>query len=89
MTKEKWKDKSKISYIKKGMKDLLEQLLNTFDTDAESDWYIKIAFPKIGCGLGGLNWEEVKYIIEEGMRNIDAELDAIRGNRKVDWFIYE
>ncbi|MEM9773146.1 MAG: macro domain-containing protein [Chloroflexota bacterium] len=53
-TKEHWRNPSRIEYIEDGMKKLV-------DTYIEKE-ISSIAFPRIGCGLGGLDWEEVEPI---------------------------
>ena len=56
-TKNKWKEPSKMAWIEQGLATL--------------GWWItyqrihSIAIPAIGCGLGGLDWDEVKQKIEE------------------------
>jgi O-acetyl-ADP-ribose deacetylase (regulator of RNase III) len=37
----------------------------------------KVAMPKIGCGLDGLDWERVKKIIEEELANIDVTVNVL------------
>lgn len=56
-TKENWRDPSQLSYIEKG----LIKFVNTYaDKNIRS-----IAFPKIGCGNGGLSWKDVKPLMEK------------------------
>ena len=55
-TKDKWREKSKIEYIENGMDSLIELL---------PELKVKrIAIPPLGCGNGGLNWRDVRGIIE-------------------------
>ncbi len=55
-TKEDWRKPSKNEYIKAGLEDLLRVV---------QERKIKsIAIPPLGCGLGGLNWLEVKELVE-------------------------
>lgn len=49
-TKDHWTDKSELSSIIIGLKTL-EDLVTTWGITS-------IAIPALGCGLGGLNWEE-------------------------------
>lgn len=56
-TKRHWKEKSKMIYITEGLKNLKEVIE---ELDIHS-----IALPPLGCGNGGLDWEEVKHHIEE------------------------
>lgn len=35
----------------------------------------KLAIPKLGCGLDGLNWSEAKLMIEEVFN--DTEIDVV------------
>jgi len=56
-TKDDWRDKSKLIYIEGGLDALVPQLLiNRIDN---------VAIPPLGCGLGGLKWEDVKLLIAE------------------------
>lgn len=54
-TKNKWREKSRISYITEGLVSLryLVKELNI----------TSIAVPPLGCGLGGLNWSQVSQIL--------------------------
>lgn len=69
-TKEHWCYNSKLSYIEKG----LENLCLTVNGLGISS----IALPMLGCGLGGLNSEEVCPVMERYLSTLD----------KVDVFIY-
>ena len=64
-TKNKWREKSKIDYIEKGLEQLIKFII-------EYNPRI-IAIPPLGCGNGGLNWDIVKSIIIEKLRNIENE----------------
>ena len=61
-TKNKWREKSKIEYIKTAM-DYFVDILPKLQVK-------KIAIPPLGCGNGGLNWEDVKKVIECKLENI-------------------
>jgi O-acetyl-ADP-ribose deacetylase (regulator of RNase III) len=55
-TKEHWRGKSKIEFIEQGLVDLISQV-NQLNIKS-------IAVPPLGCGNGGLNWQEVRPLIE-------------------------
>ncbi len=56
-TKDQWQQKSKLSYIEDGLKFIAENytLLGIHS----------LALPPLGCGLGGLSWDEVQPLIEK------------------------
>lgn len=61
-TKNHWRENSQISYIKDGLKSLIQEVKNR---------KIKsIAIPPLGCGMGGLNWAEVYPLIRESFHEI-------------------
>ena len=49
-TKKHWRNPSKLEYIEMGLKK--------FVATYEEKEITSIAFPQLGCGLGGLNWEK-------------------------------
>ncbi len=66
-TKGHWREKSRLSMIEKGL-----------------DWFVKhykeygvesIAFPALGCGLGGLKWEEVGPLMVRKLSTIDIPVE--------------
>lgn len=54
-TKRHWRDKSRISDIQSGLQALAETI--------QKEKIQSIAIPPLGCGLGGLNWGEVRQLI--------------------------
>lgn len=61
-TKRHWKGNSRIEDIEKGLKALVAEVRNR---------KIKsIAIPPLGCGLGGLDWEEVRPLVEKAFRDL-------------------
>ena len=56
-TKRHWRGRSRIEYVQTGLEDLVRQIR---DLDIHS-----IALPPLGCGYGGLDWDEVRVLIEE------------------------
>jgi O-acetyl-ADP-ribose deacetylase (regulator of RNase III) len=61
-TKRHWKSKSLIEDIKLGLTDLIDVV--------EQKQIRSIAIPPLGCGLGALNWEEVKPLIIEAFKSV-------------------
>lgn len=62
-TKDKWREKSKITYIDKGLEKLIELI--------ELKKPNIIAIPPLGCGNGGLDWNEVKELIVKKLEPIE------------------
>lgn len=65
-TKRHWRDNSRIEDIEVGLRALVEEIERR---DIQS-----IALPPLGCGLGGLDWNEVRAHIEPAL----APLDGVR-----------
>ncbi len=55
-TKDHWRGASKIAYIRDGLVDLVSQVKRL--------GIRSIAIPPLGCGNGGLDWNEVRPLIE-------------------------
>ena len=66
-TKDKWREKSRVSYVEVGLDRLVE-----FIQDKQP---ASVAIPPLGCGNGGLDWPEVKRIIDEKLSSIKKECD--------------
>jgi len=65
-TKNHWKSPSKLEYIEKGLKTFSEKY---------KEWGItSIAFPQLGCNLGGLDWSEVKPLMEKYLSSLDIDI---------------
>lgn len=79
-TKRHWKGNSRIEDIRAGLKSLVEEVRQRGITS--------VAVPPLGCGLGGLNWDQVRPLIEEafshlpGVRVLVYEPVALRRPRK-------
>jgi len=68
-TKQHWRGKSKIEYIQRGLDDLVRVVR---EHEIRS-----IALPPLGCGQGGLRWEQVKPLIEQAfapLQNVDVQV---------------
>jgi O-acetyl-ADP-ribose deacetylase (regulator of RNase III) len=61
-TKRHWRGKSRIADIKSGLTALGEEVRKL--------GLHSIALPPLGCGLGGLDWGEVRPLIEEAFREL-------------------
>lgn len=66
-TKRHWKDKSRLDDIEAGLKYLAE---NYSKMGIDS-----LAMPALGCGNGGLNWNDVKPLIDKYLGSI-VDLDV-------------
>ena len=56
-TKKHWRNKSDLEFIKIGLEEL-KVAIKEFNIKS-------IALPKLGCGLGGLDWNEVFDLIKD------------------------
>lgn len=68
-TKKHWRSKSRLADIETGLDDLTRQV--------EALSIARIAVPPLGCGHGGLRWEQVRPLIErafEGVPNVEVLL---------------
>lgn len=65
-TKKHWRNKSEYEYIEKGLKKFVETY--------QEKGITSIAFPKLGCGNGGLDWGIVKGLMEKYMRNLPIDI---------------
>jgi O-acetyl-ADP-ribose deacetylase (regulator of RNase III) len=70
-TKQHWRNRSKLEWIELGLADLRRQVLALKITS--------LAVPPLGCGNGGLDWEDVKPLI----------VNALQGLGGVDVVVYE
>lgn len=69
-TKDHWRDPSKIEWVELGARLILRY--------CESMYIPTVAIPPMGCGNGGLNWADVKPIIDRRFRRPELmELDPL------------
>lgn len=61
-TKRHWKEQSRIEYIETGLKALVGEVQRL--------GIRSIAIPPLGCGLGGLNWNIVRPMIEKSFSGL-------------------
>jgi O-acetyl-ADP-ribose deacetylase (regulator of RNase III) len=57
------RDRSKLEWVETGLSNL--------QWKATALWISSIALPALGCGLGGLPWEDVKPLIEKYLGCLD------------------
>ena len=62
-TKKHWKGDSKIEYVESGLRSLRAEI--------EKYAIRSIALPPLGCGLGGLDWSEVRQRIIETLSDLE------------------
>lgn len=67
-TKDEWKDKSQMQWVKDGLAELGEKL--------REGGYRSVAIPPPGCGNGGLNWKEVEPILHKELEGLEVSLYA-------------
>lgn len=70
-TKRHWRGKTRIEWVEDGLQDLRRVI--------EERGIRSVAIPPLGCGQGGLRWQDVRPLIE-------AELAGLPG---VDVYVYE
>ena len=66
-TKRNWQQRSRLIDIKQG--------LSWIQNNADNLNITSLALPALGCGLGGLDWTEVKPLILESLANFKGELE--------------
>lgn len=65
-TKNHWKYPSKIEWIEEGLK--------YFANNYQKGGITSIAFPKLGCSHGGLDWDDVSPLMEKYLQNLDIDV---------------
>lgn len=63
-TKRHWRGKSRMEYIETGMEALVEEI--------RERGIRSIAIPPLGSGLGGLDWRQVRPVIEEALTEVPS-----------------
>jgi O-acetyl-ADP-ribose deacetylase (regulator of RNase III) len=68
-TKVHWRGKSRMDYIEAGLEALVSEI--------RTRGFRSIAIPPLGTGLGGLDWGEVKPLIDRALSQVpDVEVDV-------------
>lgn len=77
-TKDHWRDPSQLQWIWDGLHDLVSRLQKRLDPRNRMRPIHSVAIPALGCGLGGLDWDQVRPMIEAASSVTPA----------VDWTYY-
>jgi O-acetyl-ADP-ribose deacetylase (regulator of RNase III) len=75
-TKGHWRSRSELFQIKKG----LEHFAENYDCMGITS----IAFPALGCGHGGLNWNDVKPVMYEYLEHLDIEIEIYEPGKQIE-----
>ena len=67
-TKRHWRSRSRLGDIDSGLTALVQE-------SVRQEWQ-SIAIPPLGCGLGGLDWDDVRPLIEDRFSD-DPELNVL------------
>lgn len=65
-TKENWRNPSKLEYVEAGLKKFVDNYLK--------QGIKSVSFPMLGCGNGGLEWNEVKLLMEKYLKNLPIDV---------------
>ena len=65
-TKNHWKGQSKLEWVDSGCQKLRKYIVSN---QVES-----VAIPRLGCGLGGLVWDDVHPIMERNLADLDCKI---------------
>jgi len=70
-TKDDWRNPSKLEWVETGLKQLVIMSMQVNLS--------RIALPKIGCGLGGLDWCDVKEKVLQTFGDTAIDVDVYEG----------
>jgi O-acetyl-ADP-ribose deacetylase (regulator of RNase III) len=65
-TKIHWRNPSKLEWIEAGLKK--------FSSSYQSLGINEISFPRLGCGNGGLNWDDVRPLMEQYLKSLPIKV---------------
>lgn len=71
-TKTDWRKPSEYSYVESGLQALVEEI--------KTRKIKSIALPALGAGNGGLEWSQVKELIEKYLSDLDCEVWVYQPN---------
>jgi O-acetyl-ADP-ribose deacetylase (regulator of RNase III) len=70
-TKRDWRNPSRLEYISEGLKSFRNILLTVITPDKT------IVLPALGCGNGGLVWEEVLTLIKQCLGDLPHDIKVL------------
>ena len=73
-TKKHWRNKSEIEWIEAGLKYFRK---NYYKVEMKS-----VAFPKLGTNNGGLDWNDVKDLMEKYLSDLDIDIHICLNEKK-------
>ena len=65
-TKNHWKGKSQLDWVDSGCQELRKFI--------EKHRLMSIAIPRLGCGLGGLDWDDVRPIMRRNFADMNCDI---------------
>jgi O-acetyl-ADP-ribose deacetylase (regulator of RNase III) len=65
-TKDHWRNPSRLEWIEAG--------LRKFKAEYERHGIVEISFPRLGCGNGGLNWSDVRPLMEAYLSKLPIQV---------------
>jgi len=75
-TKDDWKRNSRLEYIESGLAALRANL---------TTWHVRsMAMPALGCGHGGLDWNDVRPLIERYLQDVDIDIEIFEPTARKD-----
>lgn len=72
-TKTHWKLPSKLEYVFRGLSGMYD-LLAQFDVPTRNGVYTHVAFPSLGCGLGGLPFADVASVMKAWAGSLPSDI---------------
>lgn len=77
-TKHHWREKSELEPIRAGLHRLAVQCYEQHTLRRE---VFTVAMPRLGCGLGGLAWHDVRPLIVEAFGEMEGVMVRVYGSR--------
>lgn len=74
-TKNKWREKSRYTYIQSGLNTLKQEIISRHITS--------IVIPPLGCGNGGLDWNVVKKMICDSLHDLPIDIVVTEPTKNV------